>query len=128
MSCLCFISFLYSSQPDGGIQCGQIHLCLHFWIGFQVFPPAVDKGKHVFTLDFENKDGKHSCSEGFVKAYSTTLSDRGPAGGHASPGSDLRDGCPSRDLQDGNSGVRDPRQWDRPAEARPAPAQPLLLP
>lgn len=76
MSCLRFISFLYSSQPDGGIQCGQIYLCLHFWIGFQVFPPAVDKGKHVFTLDFENKDGKRSCSEGFVKAYST-LSDRG---------------------------------------------------
>lgn len=28
--CLCFISFLYSSQPDGVIQCSQIYLCLHF--------------------------------------------------------------------------------------------------
>lgn len=28
--CLRFISFLYSSQPDGVIQCSRIYLCLHF--------------------------------------------------------------------------------------------------
>lgn len=58
---LCFISFLYSSQLDSVIQRSRIYLCLHFWLGFQVFfPPAIDKGKHVFRLDFGNKDGKSS--------------------------------------------------------------------
>ena len=65
-----FISFLYSSQPHGVIQGSQIYLSLHFWIGFQVFPPAIGKGKHVFILDFENKEGKRSHSAGFVKACS----------------------------------------------------------
>lgn len=51
-------------QPDAVTQCSQIRLCLHFSFGLQVFPPATDKGKHVFTSDFENKEGKR-----FVQAW-----------------------------------------------------------
>lgn len=65
--------FLSVSRPARRRNSMQPHFwCLHFWISFQVFPPAIDKGKHLFTWDFAEKEGKHSCV-GFVKGSNTLL-------------------------------------------------------
>lgn len=59
---LCFISFLYSSQLDSVIQRSRIYLCLHFWIGFQLFfrPPLIRVNTYLHEI-LETKKGRALC-------------------------------------------------------------------